>query len=742
MKRPRFLLVFPLSIFAAVAAAHCGDDDANPVTDAGTDTGIVGPEAGGDASTDIIETCTGDRWSALVQLVASAKYKEGPQILKGNFAPIHAVLMPLESDANQAQLFMQGDLKVDAKDRDSGLVCPTQNGVYSWASVQMGTEPSPETNIVHEIPPTGERRGDWEVESDAYFCMGHGFTANGTLVGVSGERLIDWTTDITTTFKKDDTTYVIKAKASAIGRTGVGIEYAQILDPVTKTFERVPEVMQGKGPKGASGRWYPGVTRLHDGTLLITSGYEVVPAGPKVGPGRANIDSVVPADPPLTDTEIENAIAEAVTTFNNSVEVYHPERVSNVWTVLSQHAESPVAIQPVDYTHVTVLPEPHVQPVFAPQPRELLMLGAGGEITLMNYTSALTGVDRWWKPADNKRPNHTAIAASSLFLPFADPDPGQPVDRMNYVIVGGQNTAEEYSSFANFYDVKALKWAKALDLKIRRHFGHTLQLPDGHAMVVSGRNTAPDALHGEGIDPPEMGDPTTAQIIDPETYRACSGARWSELGYVGTERVQPDVTKRDRYNRGYHNVAVLLPDGRVWVGGGRSERCDERLDHENDERPDYRYYEPPYLSLPKELGIARPEITTAPACTSYGETMQVPYKNGPIHRAVITGFGAMTHVFDQNARMVELKIVADQPNGDGSGTLTVRAPRDGFVASPGHYMLWLVRDFGVEGRAEELGWWRSRLPSTAKTVQFCPTNPPQPSAACVCGAGPGDAGAD
>ena len=59
--------------------------------------------------------------------------------------------------------------------------------------------------------------------------------------------------------------------------------------------------------------------------------------------------------------------------------------------------------------------------------------------------------------------------------------------------------------------------------------------------------------------------------------------------------------------RGYHNVALLLPDGRVFIAGGRSmgESGPE------DEKPSFRYLYPPYLS-PRESPPPRPVITAAP----------------------------------------------------------------------------------------------------------------------------------
>ena len=57
----------------------------------------------------------------------------------------------------------------------------------------------------------------------------------------------------------------------------------------------------------------------------------------------------------------------------------------------------------------------------------------------------------------------------------------------------------------------------------------------------------------------------------------------------------------------YHSAAVLLPDGRVVVGGG-----------ETSGRLRAQIYSPPYL-----FKGARPSISTAPSAAGYGTTFAV-----------------------------------------------------------------------------------------------------------------------
>ena len=94
-----------------------------------------------------------------------------------------------------------------------------------------------------------------------------------------------------------------------------------------------------------------------------------------------------------------------------------------------------------------------------------------------------------------------------------------------------------------------------------------IHLPDGNVLIVNGE-LFPAA------------DPAKAQnaptILDPRTGATAKGKA-------------EDLSS----TRGYHNVATLLPDGRVFVAGGRTYRVVD----EPDERTDGRFYSPYYLGI-------------------------------------------------------------------------------------------------------------------------------------------------
>ena len=147
---------------------------------------------------------------------------------------------------------------------------------------------------------------------------------------------------------------------------------------------------------------------------------------------------------------------------------------------------------------------------------------------------------------------------------------------------------------------------------------------------------------------------------------ALTAERWDPAQNSFTE-----LASATRY-RGYHSIALLLPDGRVLSSGG-------------DNEPNAEVFSPPYL-----FKGARPVVTSSPSGITYGESFFVDTPDATSIAAVtLVRLSAVTHAFNMNQRFLRLAF------SQAPGRLTVTAPSVAEMAPPGHYMLFVLNAAGV-----------------------------------------------
>jgi galactose oxidase len=289
-----------------------------------------------------------------------------------------------------------------------------------------------------------------------------------------------------------------------------------------------------------------------------------------------------------------------------------------------------------------LFPRFHVAPSGA-----LFMSGSNATTFLFENFEATPGV---WVPAGQRSVENADYAPSVMF------------DVGKVVYIGGGSTTNVVEVID--LNVPNPAWTVASPMKFHRRQHNATILPDGSVLVTGGsEGTAFNDLGKQAVHTPELWNPKTGV--------------WTEMAPEAIDRC-------------YHSTAVLLPDGRVFSGGGGEYAPSNGVSNPpGDTHANAQLFSPPYL-----FKGARPKITKAPPRVVHGEkfSVETPDANA-ISEVTLLRLGSVTHSFDQNQRINFLAFQA------GANQLGVTAPSKGNVCPPGHYMLFILNNQGVPSEA-------------------------------------------
>ena len=273
--------------------------------------------------------------------------------------------------------------------------------------------------------------------------------------------------------------------------------------------------------------------------------------------------------------------------------------------------------------------------------------------------------------------NTTGIGSWSLGpqsnFGIRDYGPSVTYDQGKIILIGGGIPPTASAEIINLNDSAPL-WRYTGSMADARRQANANVLPDGTVLVTGGSSGA-------------LFDDATNPVFPAELWNPSTGG-WTTLSSLITYR-------------GYHSVALLLPDGRVISGGGNAATAE--------------MFSPPYL-----FKGARPTITSAPGTASPGQAFFVGTPDAlNISRVSLIRPAAVTHTFNEN------QATAFPAFSQATGGLNITLPSNPSLLPPGDYMLFLVNSNGVPSiasfiRLSNSGTTRSGLSLSTTSVMFGP----------------------
>ncbi|HJS86704.1 MAG TPA: galactose oxidase-like domain-containing protein [Acetobacteraceae bacterium] len=205
---------------------------------------------------------------------------------------------------------------------------------------------------------------------------------------------------------------------------------------------------------------------------------------------------------------------------------------------------------------------------------------------------------------------------------------------------------------------------KAGSMAYPRAYANGVVLPGGGVLVIGGQGYAHQFYDDNSILTPELWSPVTGTFTP----------------------LAPMATPRN-----YHSVALLMPDGRVFSGGGGL--CGEGCPANHS---DGAFFSPPYLfQADGSTPAPRPVLVRAPASARLGDLLTVS-TNGPVAAFELIRLSATTHTVNTDQRRVPLSFWP----GGSTNTYDLSIPWEPGIVVPGYWMLFALDASGVPSVAK------------------------------------------
>ena len=434
-----------------------------------------------------------------------------------------------------------------------------------------------------------------------------------------------------------------------------------IYHPLSNTWEQVKEFNfqpdSEDDPRGG-GRWYPTLLTLASGEVFAVSGHPFIGDIINGVPDLSGADDYVfPGDL----TQRHN---------NNTPERYSP--ATDEWTLLTAESTSSSNQDIDEYARVHL----------APSGRVFFSTRAKGNKRFYNpYSGTYSGDDV--PPGDGAYQGGSET--TSVLLPILMSD----LNNMWVLACGAAspqriNIATESTQWVSAGSRE--QWSDPgaggpATSPVRNH-ANSVILPTGDIVVTGGVGDA-NATFPQGTS-----------TLRPEVYTP--PINWNTGKYSNGSGTWDTLNEASSVVRGYHGVALLMPDGAIFTCGSTDRAGGDTIPEVDENGNDYfasknefriEIFRPWYFDAAHHND--RPTVSNVPKTIGYGHTFRFNTQADSIQRVVLLRCGSTTHALDTDQRMISVDF-----SKINATTIEITVPYMPEHMPPGRYMLWVVDTAG------------------------------------------------
>ena len=404
------------------------------------------------------------------------------------------------------------------------------------------------------------------------------------------------------------------------------------------TFYNIKTQKFTKGNNLNYDRWYGSIVRTAENNFIMVGGAKIIPH-------KVLEDSQISSIPEILTSNDDGTLSWKILEKGKSISLLGTNE-NEVWSYPKFFLSSDGNPFGISYNKLWVLDK-----------NNNYKISQVGEIPLV--TGGISEKIIHQNPNDEK--DYKELSALTVSSPVGDRGSAVMIDKDKILFIGGQQTGMEYAASNNailidISDSFKPKIIKKKSMHYPRAFADATILPNGDVFVNGG--SASNHASFEDFD---------FSILTPEIYKTNDNV-WKKMS-------------KTNFRRNYHSSSLLLPDGRIFVGGGDAWNA--------------QFFYPPYLFSKNNKGktvlAKRPKIEEIDKIITQRKNSKIKVDdNSDIEKISLISTGSTTH-----AQASELKYLSLNFKKINDKEIQFEVPEDKNTITDGTYLIFAITSSGI-----------------------------------------------